>query len=141
MWKRVSAFLPSAARTGLGKLTLRSGFGGLPPRARDAARAFNSTPHQQEAARVEFLQLPTVFNQAKAPRSLRGKPLGVLTATAGQMNGWMAAQDKLARLSRNSFHRTAVGATHEALLEDKAFAQMTSRTITDVVRGARSGGR
>ena len=141
MWKRVSALLPTAARTGLGKLTLRSGFGGLPPWARDAARAFNSSPHQQEAARVEFLQLPRVFRQAKALRSLHGKPLGVLTATVGQMNGWMTAQDKLARLSRNSVHHTAVGATHQALLEDRAFAQMTSRTITEVVRGARSGRR
>jgi pimeloyl-ACP methyl ester carboxylesterase len=141
MWKRVSALLPTAARTGLGKLTLRSGFGGLPPNARDVARAFNASPHQQAAARVEFLQLRTIFNQAKSLRSLHGKPLGVLTATAGQMNGWMGAQDKLARLSRNSVHRIAVGATHEALLEDKAFAQMTSRTITAVVRGARPGGR
>jgi pimeloyl-ACP methyl ester carboxylesterase len=141
MWKRVSALLPTAARTGLGKLTLRSGFSGLPPRARDAARAFNASPHQQEAARLEFLQLPTVFNQAKALDDLHGKPLGVLTATAGQMSGWRAAQDKLARLSRNGFHRTAVGATHEALLEDKAFAQMTSRAITEVVSRAQSGRR
>ena len=60
----------SAARTAMGRMALRSGFGSLPPRARDAARAFNSSPRQLTASRIEFLQLPTVFNQAKALRSL-----------------------------------------------------------------------
>jgi pimeloyl-ACP methyl ester carboxylesterase len=141
MWKRASALLPVAARTALGKVALRSGFGGLPPQARNAARAFNSTPHQLSAARVEFLQLPTVFDQAKALTTLHGKPLAVLTATAGQMSGWMATQNKLARLSTNSVHRTVVGATHAALLEDKAYAQATGRTINEVVGRARASRR
>jgi pimeloyl-ACP methyl ester carboxylesterase len=139
MFKRASALLPSAARTAMGRTALRSGFGSLPPRARDAARAFNSTPSQLTASRVEFLQLPTVFNQAKKLRSLHGKPLAVLTATVGQMRGWAAAQNKLAQLSTNSVHRTVVGATHAALLEDKAFASITSEAITQVVRYTRSG--
>src|SRR4029077_8824965 len=115
MWKRASAFLPSAARTAMGRMALRSGFGSLPPRARNAARAFNSSPRQLTASRIEFLQLPTVFNQAKALRTLNGKPLAVLTATVGEMRDWAGAQDKLAQLSTNSAHRTATGATHEAL--------------------------
>jgi pimeloyl-ACP methyl ester carboxylesterase len=137
MFKRASALLPVAARTAMGRMALGSGFSSLPPRARDAARAFNSSPRQLTASRIEFLKLPTVFNQAKALRSLHGKPLVVLSATVGQMNGWAAAQDKLARLSTNSTHRTVAGATHEALLADKTFAGATSRAITEVVRGAR----
>jgi pimeloyl-ACP methyl ester carboxylesterase len=139
MWKRASALLPSAARTAMGQMALRSGFGSLPRRARDAARAFNSSPRQQTASRVEFLQLPTVFNEAKAVRSLHGKPLAVLTASVGEMRGWAAAQDKLAKLSTHSTHRTVAGATHEALLEDKTFARATSRVVTEVVTRARSG--
>jgi len=138
MFKRASALLPSAARTVMGRIALRSGFASLPPTARDAARAFNSSPGQQTASRVEFLELPTVFEQAKALRSLGRKPLAVLTAAVGEMKGWGAKQDALARLSSNSVHRTIPGATHEALLEDKAFASVTSRAITHVVRSVRS---
>lgn len=141
MWKRASALLPAAARTAMGKLELRNGFGSLPPRARDAARAFNSSPRQLSADRIEFLQLPTVFNQAKALRSLNGKPLAVVSAGVGEMTGWAVAQDKLARLSTNSIHRTVAGATHAALLEDETFARVTSRAITQVVELAREGRR
>jgi pimeloyl-ACP methyl ester carboxylesterase len=139
MWRRASALLPVAARTVLGRMALQSGFGSLPPHARDAARSFNSSPGQLAASRIEFLQLPRVFNQAKTLHSLRGKPLAVLSAGVGEMRGWAAAQDKLARLSTNSTHGTVVGATHSALLEDKHFAAVTSRAITHVVQRARSG--
>lgn len=138
MWKRASALLPSASRTVMGRIALRSGFGSLPPRARDAARAFNSAPSQLTASRIEFLQLPTVFHEAKALHSLHGKPLAVLSATAGEMRGWAAAQNKLARLSTNSTHRTVAGASHAALLEDKGFATITSNAITQVVQRVRS---
>jgi hypothetical protein len=73
--------------------------------------------------------LPTVFDQAKALKSLDGKPLAVLTADLGTQRGWFAAQDKLAQLSRNSAHRTVQGATHSALLEDQRFAAITSRAM------------
>jgi hypothetical protein len=125
----------------MGKMELRSGFGSLPPRAREAARAFNSSPRQLTASRVEFLQLPKVFNEAKAVRSLHGKPLAVLTASVGEMSGWSAAQNKLAQLSTSSTHRTVAGATHEALLEDRTFARATSRAITQVVQRARPAAR
>jgi len=140
MWKRASALLPSAARTAMGRVALRSGFGSLPPRARDAARAFNSSPRQLTASRIEFLQLPKVFNQAKALRTLNGKPLAVLSAAVGEMRGWATAQGKLAALSTNSTHRTVVGASHAALIEDKRFARATSRAIAEVVHRVRSNG-
>jgi pimeloyl-ACP methyl ester carboxylesterase len=140
-FKRASAVLPVAARTVMGRIALRSGFGLLPPRARDAARAFNSSPSQLTASRIEFLQLPTVFDQAKALHSLHGKPLAVLSASVGEMHGWAAAQNKLARLSTNSTHRTVAGASHAALLEDKRFATITSNAITQVVRRVRSSQR
>ena len=141
MWKRASSLLPSAARTVMGRMALRSGFGSLPPSAREAARAFNSTPRQLSASRIEFLQLPTVFNEAKALHSLDGKPLAVLSAGVGEMRGWTAAQNKLARLSTNSVHRTVAGATHSALLEDKTFAGVTGRAIAQVVESARGAQR
>lgn len=141
MWKRASALLPVAARTVIGRTMLKSGFGSLPPKARDAARAFNSSPRQLTASRLEFLQLPTVFDQAKALDSLNGKPLTVVSASIGEMRGWATAQTRLARLSTNSTHTTVVGASHAALLEDKGFAALTSKWITDVIRRARSSHR
>jgi len=141
MFKRASALLPVAARTIFGRIALGSGFSSLPPKARDAARAFNSSPAQMTASRIEFLQLPTVFNQAKALRSLHGKPLAVLTATAGEMRGWPAVQDRLAELSTDTAHHVVPGATHAALLEDAKLARVTARAITDVVSRSRAGRR
>jgi hypothetical protein len=66
---------------------------------------------------------------------------GVGLALLGMQRGWVAAQAKLAQLSRNSFHRTAQGATHAALLEDQRFAAITSRAIADVVRATRQDRR
>jgi pimeloyl-ACP methyl ester carboxylesterase len=83
MWKRGSALLPLAARTVMGRMALRSGFGSLPPKARDAARAFNSSPSQLTASRLEFLQLPTVFN--RRPDARLGRSAGqALAALAEQ---------------------------------------------------------
>jgi pimeloyl-ACP methyl ester carboxylesterase len=141
IFRRVSALFPSLARAGIARLTLGRGFGGLPPSAREDARAFASSPRELRSDRNEFQMLPVVFDQAKALTSLDGKPLAVLTADVGTQRGWFAAQVKLAQLSRNSVHRTAHGATHAALLEDQRFAAITSRAISDLVRAVRSGRR
>jgi pimeloyl-ACP methyl ester carboxylesterase len=141
MFTRASALLPVAARTIVGRIALGSGFASLPPKARDAARAFNRSPRQLVASRVEFLQLRTVFNQAKALRTLNGKPLAVLSASVGEMHGWPEAQDRLAHLSTNSVHRTVPGATHAALLEDTKYAAASDRAIEAVVRSVRTGSK
>lgn len=139
MWHRVSALLPSLARAGIARLTSGLGFNGLPADARREARAFTSSPRELRADRDEFAELPTVFDQAKALRTLGSKPLFVLTADLGQQSGWFALQDKLATLSTNSLHQTTRGATHAALLENQSNLTVTSRAIGDVVRAARSG--
>ena len=137
MWQRASAVLPSLARLGLLRL-LNSG-GTLPADAQQAANEFASSPRELRADRVEFAQLPTVFERTKALKSLNGKPLYVLTADLGNQRGWLPAQRKLAQLSTNSLQQTATGATHAALLADKGFASVTSGAIGAVVRAARTG--
>jgi pimeloyl-ACP methyl ester carboxylesterase len=136
VWRRASALLPSLSRAGFGRLVLDTGYGTLPPDAREQARAFAATPRELRANRAEFAELRTVFDQAKALTSLGGKPLGVVSADVGQQAGWAAAQTKLAQLSANSFHRTAEGATHQALLEEERFAAITSRAVADIVDAA-----
>jgi len=141
MMKRVFALVPTLARTAMGKVMLRSGHGTLPPQARNAARSFASSPRELRADRIELLQLPSIFDEAKAVHTLDGKPLAVVSAGVGEMRGWAAAQTKLAQLSTNSTHRTVAGAAHETLLEDEAFAGFASAAITHVVEMARSADR
>jgi pimeloyl-ACP methyl ester carboxylesterase len=137
LWRRASALLPTLSRAGFGRLALDTGFATLPPDARDQARTFAATPREQRADQAEFLELPTVFDQAKTVTSLGGKPLGVLSADVDQQDGWAAAQAKLAQLSSDSVHTTAHGATHASLLEDERFAAITSRAIAHIVQVAR----
>jgi len=138
VWRRASGLLPSLSRAGFGRVVLDTGYATLPPDARDALRAFAAEPRELRANNAEFAELRTVFDQAKALTSLGGKPLGVVSADVGQQAGWAAAQAKLARLSSSSFHQTARGATHEALLEEERFAAVTSRATADIVEAART---
>ncbi|NUT56634.1 MAG: alpha/beta hydrolase [Thermoleophilia bacterium] len=142
MWRRGSALFPSLARAGLARATFgRLASPGLPPRARRSARAFAASPREIRADQADFAQLPRLFDEAKAVKSLGGSPLAVVTAAVGNQRGWRAAQDRLAKLSTNSVQRTVAGATHAALLEDERFAAITTRAITQVVRHVRSGRR
>jgi pimeloyl-ACP methyl ester carboxylesterase len=136
MLKRLTSVMPPLARVGLPRLV--PGFGSLPPQARDAASAFASSPRELRADRAELAELPRMFDEAKAVKSLGGRPLAVVTASVGQQRGWGNAQDRLAKLSTNSVHRTVAGATHAALLEDKRFAAISSRAIVQVVQRVRS---
>jgi pimeloyl-ACP methyl ester carboxylesterase len=81
------------------------------PCAARAAREFYSSPRALRANHDEFLELRTVFDQTKSLTSLEGKPLFVLTAGEGSQNGWAAAQEKLAALSRTATIRR-LGAPH-----------------------------
>jgi pimeloyl-ACP methyl ester carboxylesterase len=112
MWRRIGALLPSLSRIG----------GGL---AGESSREYT-------ADRIEFNELPRVFDQAKALRSLHGKPLAVVTADRGAMRGWEAAQAKLAGLSTNSFRVHVPGATHATILENEAYARIAARAIVEV---------
>ena len=129
---------PSLSRAGVARLTFGISFAGLPSKARRQAPAFTSSPRELWADQNEFAELRTVFKQAQALTTLDGKPLVVLTADKGQEAGGFAAQDKLARLSTNSAHRTAHGATHGALVEDEKFAALTSDAIRAVVEAVRT---
>jgi pimeloyl-ACP methyl ester carboxylesterase len=115
MWRRVGALLPSASRVG--------------------SRLFGaSSSREYSADRLEFNELPRVFEQAKALRSLHGKPLAVVTAHRGAMRGWQAAQSRLARLSTSSVHLDVPGATHAGLLDEEVYARIAAKAIVGVSR-------
>jgi pimeloyl-ACP methyl ester carboxylesterase len=138
-YRRASALLPTLARIGVARVAFGTGFAGLPATARSQEQAFVSTAAGQRSQRDEWSKLPAAFNQAKELRDFDAKPLVVITAAKGQMTGWPAAQDKLAKLSSNSAHRTLAGAVHTALLDDQTFAADSSQAIHDVLASVRSG--
>jgi pimeloyl-ACP methyl ester carboxylesterase len=137
-YRRVSGVLPSLARLGIGRVVAASQFAGLPAAARKQEQAFAATAREFRGMNGEWSRLPAAFTQAKALSTFGGKPLFVLTAGQGQETGWSAAQDKLARLSSNSVHRTIDGATHAELLVNQRFARQSGTAIVQVVTAART---
>jgi pimeloyl-ACP methyl ester carboxylesterase len=139
LFRRVSAVLPSLSRFGISRAISESSYGDLPDSARDAERAFLSTPRHNRSIRDEFSQLRTAMAEARSLTSLGDRPLVVVTAEKEAESGWIAAQDELAALSTNSAHRLLPDATHAMLTENQAVAAQSSRAILDVVNSVRTG--
>jgi pimeloyl-ACP methyl ester carboxylesterase len=139
-WRRASALLPPLARLGLGRAAFGTGFGELPPDARDRERALASSARDLRGQRDEWSRLPDVFAQAQALTGLGDEPLVVLTAGRGLDPHWAAAQERLAALSDDSVHRVLDDASHMSLLHDRETATADSaQAIRDVVAAVRSG--
>jgi pimeloyl-ACP methyl ester carboxylesterase len=138
-YRRLSALLPPLARVGLLRLASAGAFDGLPLQARSQELALAVTARGLSSQLAEWSELPAVFTQAQTLTSLNGKPLIVVTAGRGQQTGWSAAQDRLARLSTNSLHRTVAAADHTALLYNEAMSANSSQAIRDVVSAIRTG--
>jgi len=141
MYRRVSAVLPSLSRLGVSRFISKASYGGLPASARDAERAFLSTPRHNRSVRDEFSKLRTAMAEAKSLTSLGDRPLIVVTAEKDATGGWLPAQDELALLSTNSAHRLLPDATHTMLTENEATAGQSSKAIIDVVEAVRAGTR
>ena len=137
--RHVSALLSATSRLGLGRLIARSGFSDLPPRSRDEARASAATAMEMGSFVDEYGVASRSTREAGELTDLDGKPLIVLTADRGSLDGWMADQDELATLSTNSLHRVVPGSTHQSLLENPEHAAAVSRAIHQVVRSVRAG--
>ncbi|MCL4866609.1 MAG: hypothetical protein KJZ47_12010, partial [Gemmatimonadales bacterium] len=73
--------------------------------------------------------------------SLGERPLIVVTAGKGAMEGWTPLQQELAALSSNRLHRVVEGATHMGLVDTEAGAAASARAIGEVVEAVRSGRR
>jgi hypothetical protein len=130
--------LPSLSRFGIGRVVNQTAYGELPPSARDAQRAFWSTPSHNRSVRDEFSELRTAMTQARSLTSLGDRPVVVLTAQKDAADGWVAAQEELAALSTNGVQRVLPDATHTSLTENEAFAARSSQAIGDVVTSVRT---
>ena len=84
--------------------------------------------------------MPALFSRAQALTTLGSTPLVVLTASESVqiINGWTAAQARMAALSSNSSH-LAADTTHVGLLADEEGAGMSADAIHDVVEAVLTG--
>ena len=135
--RRLTALLPSLGRLGVGQLLYSAVGSDLPEPAATQARAFATSSRDMRSQRDELSTYHEVFRQAQALTTLGGKPLVVVTATDDALQGWPAAQDRLAALSSNSSHRAA-DVTHAALLDQQHGAAISARAIDDVVQSVRT---
>src|SRR2546430_8806370 len=138
-YRTATALSPSPARTGVFRLVDLSGFGSLPPKARDEERATQSSAELARSQHDEFAQLGTALKQAQALKSLGDKPLIVVTAAKEAQDGWLPLQDAMAALSTNSIHRVLANTTHASLIEDRGDADIASQAIRDVVEAVQIG--
>ena len=100
--------------------------------------ADESTVAAARGGRDEFISLPTVLRQSTALTSIGDRPLIVVTAVAEADPGWVAAQERLPRLSTASVHRVLAAATHNSLISG-VDAGASSQAILDVLASVRAG--
>jgi pimeloyl-ACP methyl ester carboxylesterase len=132
------AVTPSLARLGIGQLVQSSS--SLPEPAAGQFQAFGSSPRGWRNGAEESAAMPALFSQAQALTTLGSTPLVVLTASESVqiINGWTAAQDRMAALSTNSSH-LAADTTHVGLLADEQGAGMSADAIHDAVEAVLTG--
>jgi hypothetical protein len=138
MYRRASAVLPTLSRLGVGRFIYRAAYGDFPQPVRAQERAFLSTPRGSRSVRDEFSKLRTAMAEAGSLKTLGDRPLVVVTAQKGALDGWAAAQNELASLSTDSTHRTVTTATHAMLVEDRGAVAQSNRAIADVVASIRT---
>lgn len=136
--KHLSSLVSTSAQVGVGRLIAQLSFSELPPQSRDEARASAATAMEMGSFIDEFAVANRSQSQAGELATLDEKPLFVLTAEEGNLEGWMADQDKLATLSPNSLHRVVAGATHDSLMVNPDHAAAVTGAINDVVASVRT---
>ncbi|MEO6142675.1 MAG: alpha/beta hydrolase [Dermatophilaceae bacterium] len=138
---RLSALGAALARVGLVRLVGASSYGSLPRQAEDEVLAGTATAGYASGWVDEFAQANASGQEAALLTDFGDKPLVVLTAGAETDATHDAAQNKLARLSTNSSHRTIEGAKHVSLIVEKKYAAATTQAVLDVVSSVRNAGQ
>src|SRR3954462_10702560 len=134
-----SALFPSAARLGVFRLVNHFSPDILPIPTRDEERAVTATASLQRIQRDEFAELPVTLKEAAALITIGNRPLIVLTAGKGALEGALPLQNRMAGLSTNSVHRVLPDTDHPGIIDDQVGAAQASRAIIDVTASVRSG--
>lgn len=135
----VTALFPSLARLGIFRLAEAGNFGDLPPDARAAERADQSSPQLYASSRDEWAALPAALAESGKLTTLGATPLVVVEAGSGGQAGWHEAQQRLATLSTNSSYRLEPDTIHLMLIEGQAESRASTTAILDVLASVRTG--
>lgn len=135
----LAGVLPALARVGVARLLASVASNDLPADVTARRRAFEATPRAASSFGEEFSRLDGILDAAGALPNLRARPLVVVTAMAGSMDGWLDQQNHLATLSTNVSHRVFQDITHDGLIETVKGATVASDAIVAVVSSVRSG--
>lgn len=136
---RVTRVFPVLAPFGVVRLVNTSAFDDLPAESRQVQQTLWATARHARSQRDEWAQAPAAMAQAAELRSLGERPLIVVTAGQGAMEGWLPLQEEMAALSTNSLHRVVDGADHAGLVATESGAAAATRAIAEVVLAVRSG--
>jgi len=136
--RRRSALFPSLARFGVARLAYRHAFDSLPSESAAEERLFWSTARMARSQRDEFAAAPRAMEQAGSLVTLGNRPVMVVTALKDAMEGWVALQADLPKLSTNSSHWSLPTATHGSLTGSKTEAAFSSQAIREVVAAVRT---
>ena len=137
--RRYYSLLPTLHRLGVGRIVAIVAPSGLPAEADREVRAVTTSARGARNMRDDAFMLHQVFAQAQALKTLGGRPLAVVTASASFKDtaGWSAAQDALASLSEHPV-QLVVESSHAGLLLESGPARQSSAAITEVVEDVRT---
>lgn len=137
LMKRGASLLPTLARVGLGAAISPDSH--LPGAEGALVEAMSSTVRAHRNGRDEVAMVPRVLKQSQSLLTLGDRPLVVLSAseTLGS-EGWSAAQDRLAALSRDSV-RHDVRSSHAGLVDAPNGSDASVAAITAVTLSVRTG--
>jgi pimeloyl-ACP methyl ester carboxylesterase len=139
VFSRVTRLFPAMAHFGLARLVNSPSFIGLPYESRRVQQAMWATARHARSQRDEWAQAPVSMTQAAGLQSIGARPLIVVSAGSGAMEGWLPLQQDMARLSSNSLHRVVDGVNHAGLVGTESGAAASTQAIADVVLSVRSG--
>lgn len=137
----LAGLFPLLARVGLVRLVLPAESVDLPLEAAARQHAEQVSARGAASFGEEFVHLGGILAAAGDLPNLGDLPLVVVTAASQPPAGWLAQQDRLARLSTHLSHRVFADLTHASLIESTKGAAASSAAIVDVVSSVRSGTR
>jgi pimeloyl-ACP methyl ester carboxylesterase len=137
----LAGILPALARVGIARLLTSAGSSDLPADVEARRQAAEATPAGVASFGDEFARLDGILDAAASLPDLGDRPLVVVTAEAGCVDGWLDQQDRLATLSSNVSHRVFADLTHDSLIESAPGATAARDAIDAVVLAVRSATR
>jgi pimeloyl-ACP methyl ester carboxylesterase len=130
MWFMAPLAHTGALRLGMSTGLFNNRIGDLPERQAKESAALFVQPGQWSTVQLELAAWSDIASELEDATPLGGRPLTVLTAGAGSLDGSHQLHKELAALSSRGSHTSVPEATHLSLLTDREH----SRTTVDAVR-------